>query len=42
MVSLGAVRMFFRGLQARYLASSAKLTEFLNNLKALDKCFESL
>jgi len=50
MVSLGAVVIigfwllegFFRGLQARYLASSAKLTEFLNDKTALDKSFESL
>jgi len=50
MVSLGAVVIigfwllegFFRGLQARYLASSAKLTEFLNDKAALDKSFETL
>jgi hypothetical protein len=50
MVSLGAIVIigfwllegFFRGLQARYLAASAKLTEFLNDKTALDNSFELL
>lgn len=49
-ISLGAVVIigfwllegFFRGLQSRYLAASAKLTEFLNDKTALDNSFESL
>jgi len=49
-ISLGAVVIlgfwllegFFRGIQARYFVSSAKLTSFVNDREALDQCFKSL